>query len=242
MQLLSLIKKFKITLLIINILFSPQLMAKGLSDLAPKSADDASEDAKENEEQNQQEEDGSSSSEEVQKKEEPSEISLYLKDKLSISTSTGFYSVKKDSTNWRASGITDIKIAFVLPYSIASYPLSASFRYAPADVSPKIKKDGKIEEYVGIIESYLFGSNLHIPIKERLTASAGIELGMHIIHLKDQLQLPSPSHPDKNLFGLILNGGAEWQAFERFWIGSDLSLGIGTLSSTQIALRARFGF
>jgi hypothetical protein len=165
----------------------------------------------------------------------------YLKDRLSLSTSAGHYYVKKDSINWRASGLGDVKIGFVLPYTLGVFSIGTHFRYAPGDISPRLPIKGKQKNTKGQIQSYLLGGDMIFPIGTQWKIFSGPEIGIHRVELWDQLK-PSQSVEKSTNFAFLIHCHPAWTPHPSFSLGPDLLLGIGAITTIQSALRVTFIF
>ncbi|NRA44339.1 MAG: hypothetical protein HRU09_05220 [Oligoflexales bacterium] len=169
-----------------------------------------------------------------------SELSKKIADKLFIGTSYGFAYVQSGSTNWRASGSSDVTVSYKLGMQVAGGDLAATFRYAPMDVAPHLDEEEPSEAYKGVVESYLFGSEWHLPLTDKLTAVATGELGVIVVHLDDIVGLVDSDAPDDTGGALVLGGGVDWGVMEKLSMGTRLRLGAGTLSSFQLSGNVTF--
>ena len=159
---------------------------------------------------------------------------------VSLSSSTGWYSVSHQGVDWRASGSTDLMISYQLGVPIGNGSTFASFRYSPADVSPKQKDSNSQQEFVGILESYLIGVGAVFEIKDAIDFSTGLELGYHVIRLSDQLQRPDSSPPNPAGFAAVAGGEIRWKPVNRVAIGLSGHLGTGSVTTTQLGIRTTF--
>ena len=171
-----------------------------------------------------------------------SELSKQIADKLLIGTSYGFAFLQDGSTNWRASGSSDVTVTYKLGMKVAGGDLAGTFRYAPMDVAPHLDDKTPSEAYTGVVETYLFGAEWHLPLADKLTAVAAGELGLIVVHLDDLIGLADSKAPDDSGAALVLGGGVDWAAMEKFFLGARLRLGVGTLSSLQLSGNVTFAF
>lgn len=171
-----------------------------------------------------------------------SKLSKLIADKLFIGTSFGFAYVQDGSTNWRASGSSDVMLAYKLGLKVVGGDLAATFRYVPMDVAPHFDEETPAEAYSGVVESYLFGSEWTLPVGTGLTAAASAELGVVVIHLDDIVGLVDEEKPEDTGFALVLGGGVDWMLMEKLFLGTRLRLGAGSLTSLQLSGNVTFAF
>lgn len=216
------------------------LFGKGLNTLAP-AQENASQDDEGWGEEDDPENDGEESGEKS-KPIPPSELSLYLSNRLFLSTSFGLSSLKKGSVSWRSSGLGELAVGFDPQTPIAGMPVIITGRYVPMDVAPNFEKNGRSEEYKGVVEFWLVGGELWIPVQEGMTAVAGAELGLGFVHLIDQIELPDEEQPEDIAMGFLIGGGADWKVLEKLMVGPRLKVGLGTFTQIQLSAHLTFAF
>lgn len=172
------------------------------------------------------------------KKIKPSELSLKLKDHLTVSTSFGRISAKKAGLDWNARGMNDLTAAYKLD---TGFPLWTSFRYAPFDVAPEIGDAGAKVAYVGAVDGYHLGALTMFPAGScRIFISA--ELGYLRVHLTDEVGVINADNPPTTGTVFTVGGEARWHISPQFSLGPGIKAGSGTFSMLQLFGNATFAF
>lgn len=214
----------------------------------PQSSETAEEDAASKEkaaepadEEKQQEASGQKA-EDAEKAEKMAEIAEELTpiefpdymDELWFATSVGWAYASKDGDNWRASGATDLLIAYTLVSG--AMPIFLSFRYLPLTVAPKIGS----KAYEGVFSSYLFGGGAALKLQDKMKLLFQAEIGYGFLNLEGQFD------SDNAVNDSGLNVGAavtyNYQVLDRFSLGVKVAAGFVFLTSAQVALNASFNF
>lgn len=159
-----------------------------------------------------------------------------------IATSFGWAVLNKDSSSWRANGVSDVTISYRLPMKPIGDSIYATFRYAPMAVAPEIKSAGTTYAYTGVAEAYNFGGTVNFKIRERLLACGTAELGLIRATLTDAMDIPGHIAPEESGVNLTVGGGADWQVLPGFDVGPRAYLGFGTFTSFQLGATGTFSF
>lgn len=185
---------------------------------------------------------GSGPQENNHKKPEPSKASLFLQDRLFVTAGSGLSHLKKGSDNWRSGGFGELKFAFDSQIPVLGFRSLGTIRYLPMDVAPNVLIDGIHHEYTGVAEFWLLGGEFRRMYTPELYIIGTAELGMGLVHLKDQVGFHEDSPPDQSGVVFIIGGGVDFAVKDKILFGPRLNLGMGSFTQIQLSAHLTFAF
>lgn len=230
--------------LLISCLLSSSTFAKGLDNLVPAKGESQADNNKAADEPKNEEANitaASTQSEGVEKSEQTQQT--LPNEKILLATSFGWAGLKKESNTWRAAGMSDISILYLLPIKIANGKIYTTFRYAPMDVAPLISKNGSKNEFVGVVEAYQFGGSFVYPLgNKKLDIIASGEIGYLKATLYDKFNVKDLKIPNESGVNMTIGGGAKWHLLPGVALGPKLYAGFGSFTTYQLTADASFSF
>lgn len=169
-----------------------------------------------------------------------STLSQSIAGKVFLATSTGFVQANKSRGKWRSSrGASDLVIGYKLSEVPLSFPVFATYRYAPVAVTGNEKG----REYRGVWETHALGALGKYALSPEFDGIGGGEVGFTVIHLQSLDSLEEEKDAGKNGISFTVLGGLEYKILEsRLTVGPRIHLGFGTTQIYQLAVSGGFYF
>ncbi len=253
------LNKGKSAILLFALCWACHVQAKGLDTLNPELKPEPSKELitdklspkggeKKPEDKTEKPEEGAEKKAEAEKKEpqEVSAASLALKDRLTLATSFALAKGKTSQSGrtWQSAGLSDVTVSYLLERKLMAKATKVSFRYAPLAVMLHVKKDGITQEYIGVVENYLAGIELDHDLSEKTKAYGTLEFGLFRQNFAINGDYAFDEPADDQKFGILLvaGGGLDFRLGERFYVGPNAYLGLGSYMLLQIGAKFSFVF
>lgn len=153
-----------------------------------------------------------------------------------LGTSLAWTSLSSDKGGWYSSMASDLIAGFRYAKLLNDRLwLYGTIRYLPVDVVVKHNS----QEYRGIVESYLFGTQANYRYK-KANFQAGLEVGPTNSTIYAIESYTKDNSLEKDGVNMTLSAGASWSLVEGFQLGTRVYVGGGTFSSIQAAANVSF--
>jgi hypothetical protein len=215
------------------------LQAKGLDELTEENPENAPD---EQELENQAQTNEHEQAEPAKAQLVPSDLSKKISGNLFLAPSVGWVKASRAKGKWnddKLVGISDLMIAYRLPWVVSMVEMFGTYRYCPIAVSGEVDN----ASFRGVWESHNFGGLGRWRYSDDLTLVGSAELSYVLIYLTPLDDAEVGQETEANGIALVLGGGADYGFFgDKLRVGPRINLGFGGVSTIQVAAASSFLF